>query len=325
MVESYSVLHFALSENSLHLHFAPTLNCLVKYPLPCLLIFLLMLTWIGMHLSPFPFPLVLFECEAKRESAVVPRSAEGRFVGPFPLRPLLRRRESGGTPDLCPRCVNSRIRFPNGAGEVEVTASFWNKLLEFDLHPGGASRSVVGEFPARVPPGSSDLVRLRASGVVFMAELKTVHGSFCPSIPSPTWCGSSWPGRGDSGGGVVWSWCLLPALPDACTGGGRSGASEQVLPASSAEEAVRRWWSWWERVLAVSDHRFRFRRCVAGGSCGHLKVWRCSQVADEGWCGFFCSGDGGGVAVLLCFVSFPRLYSVLVSVLCTLYFVLCSC
>jgi hypothetical protein len=149
----------------------------------------------------------------------------------------LRQRESGGTPDPCLRCVYSRIRSSNGAGEVEVAASFWNKVLEVDLHLGGASRSVVGVLPALVPPGSSDLVRLAAPGLVFMAELKTGHGSFCPSFPSPTRWGFSWPGRGDAGGGVVWSWCLPPAPSVACTGVDHGGSSPLLLLGRGGDRA----------------------------------------------------------------------------------------
>ena len=58
----------------------------------------------------------------------VPRSADGRFVGPLPLRPPLRWWESGGA-DLCPRRVHSRVGFLGGVGEVVAAAALRNILL----------------------------------------------------------------------------------------------------------------------------------------------------------------------------------------------------
>lgn len=56
----------------------------------------------------------------------VPRSADGQIGGLLPLRLLLRRLESGGTSDLCLRCVDSRVGYPAGAGEVVAAALLWN-------------------------------------------------------------------------------------------------------------------------------------------------------------------------------------------------------
>jgi hypothetical protein len=63
----------------------------------------------------------------EREGAQIPCSADGRTVGRLPLRSL-RRRESGGTFDLCPRLVDSRVGLPVGAGRVVVLAAVWNKV-----------------------------------------------------------------------------------------------------------------------------------------------------------------------------------------------------
>ena len=163
---------------------------------------------------------------------------------------------------------------------------------------------VVGDLVAFGARRSSDLVGLRSLHLVGEALALTMC-AWDPVLRLRPRCAVA----SSSGGVKLVGWCV----------GGRSGAGKQVLPDSSTDEAVGRRWSWWKRVLAVPDHRLRFRHCVAGGSCGRLQSSRCSQLVARWWIGFFCSGDGGGGFAVFSF-AFLRLYSfVPLSVLCTLY------
>lgn len=84
-------------------------------------------TIIGIWKDSLSPPLWLLLERGEREVVFVPRSADARSAGLPPLRPPLRRWESGETPDPCLRRVDSRVGFLGGAGEVVAAAAPWNK------------------------------------------------------------------------------------------------------------------------------------------------------------------------------------------------------
>lgn len=80
----------------------------------------------GEDRRPLSPPSATVRERGEREFHFVHRSADGRSVGLFPLRPPLRRWESGETPDPCLRLVDSRVGVSGGAGEVVAAAALWN-------------------------------------------------------------------------------------------------------------------------------------------------------------------------------------------------------
>jgi hypothetical protein len=137
--------------------------------------------------------------EAKREFVLVlvPRSADGRFGGSLPLRPPWRCWESGGTPDPCPRRVDSRVRFPGGAGEVVTAASPWNNGAGVRSPPrrrsSGCRRRATGLGLAGV---------VLARGFSPFGEL--LSSRFLPRAVADGFCGDGKPvEEGDGGSGCV--------------------------------------------------------------------------------------------------------------------------
>ena len=65
-----------------------------------------------------PFPLRYSRDDEKREEVLFPHLTAGQIAGPPALRRPSRRWESGGTADLRPRRVNSRVVGLAGGGVV---------------------------------------------------------------------------------------------------------------------------------------------------------------------------------------------------------------
>jgi hypothetical protein len=103
----------------------------------------------------------------------------------------------------------------------------------------------------------------------------------------------------------------------------RAGHPRWLLSASTAKTASARWSRWSGRALAVLVHRHKFRRCAADGPCGGLQQERCSRGAVRRGTAAFVVDAGGDAAV--CSGSVSPTYDVMyfVSVLCTMYVVLC--
>jgi hypothetical protein len=94
----------------------------------------------------------------------------------------------------------------------------------------------------------------------------------------------------------VWGWCGVPHLY-------RSFCCRWSVPASSRLVVVGRWRSRLVGALAVPVHRFRFRHCVADGSCGLLHASRCSLLWVRWWFDLLFSGDvgaGAGCGACVC-------------------------
>ena len=109
----------------------------------------------------------------EREGAKFLFSADGRIAGPLPLRPSVRRWESGGTSDLCLRLVDSRVWLPVGAARVVVAAAAWNK--------GAGPSSPSRRSHAWLRRGGSGVGGLQIDrfGGPFCAPRSADRGCFC--------------------------------------------------------------------------------------------------------------------------------------------------
>jgi hypothetical protein len=100
----------------------------------------------------------------EQEKPSFPRPSAGRTAGSLPLRPPFRRRESGGTADLCVGRVDSRVSLSAGGVVVVEAPSGGIKVSPLIPHRGGASRGVVGELEAVCAHGSGGSMGLRFLG-----------------------------------------------------------------------------------------------------------------------------------------------------------------
>ena len=102
----------------------------------------------------------------------------------------------------------------------------------------------------------------------------------------------------------------------------RAGQARWILSASTSKTAAAKWRRWSGRALDVLVHRHKFRRCAADGSCGLLDQERCSRgVVRRGTA--VIDNDAGGEAAVCSRPGSPAYGVFFVSVLCTLYVVLC--
>ncbi|KAK1663495.1 hypothetical protein QYE76_051654 [Lolium multiflorum] len=90
----------------------------------------------------------------EQEDPSFPRPSAGRTAGSFPLRLPFRRRESGGTADLCARRVDSRGSLSSGGAVVVEALSGGIRVSPLIPHRGGVPRGVVGELEAECAHGS---------------------------------------------------------------------------------------------------------------------------------------------------------------------------
>jgi hypothetical protein len=248
------------------------------------------------------YPLALVSERGGREGTEIPCSADGRVAGPLPLRPSMRRWESGGTPDLCPRPVNSRVRLPGGAARVVVAAASWNKGA------GASSPSRRGHAWLRRRVSGVGGLRFGRSGVPLCALRSADLGCFCPlrvadeamastaRVGVPVFRPPRRSGDASSCGaaGLVKFWCvggrnLLPALSSSAW-----WLAVKKLPAVAA---------WCGRALEVAEPEFplnkldlprHFRAGRRGG--GAKRFFAESGVS----CGFpygaFLASSGGLLA-----------------------------
>jgi hypothetical protein len=114
----------------------------------------------------------------EKEASRSPRSVGGQAVVSLPLRRPLRRRESGGNPDLCLRRVNSRVRSPFGGDLVEVLPAFGVGPLQLDLHPGGVV-GVAGELAggSLALGGTGEVAVLALLGLLVLWFLRCFGGA----------------------------------------------------------------------------------------------------------------------------------------------------
>ena len=229
--------------------------------------------------------------------------ADGRSAGPLPLRPPLRWRESGGTPDPCLRRVQSRVVVSRGAGEVVAAASSWNNGARARTPPRRGlwrSRRAAGGWDSRIRRSGEVCCSLRArwcgdgvlrvellpSGLLFVVAgcalaLRRRIGRWCGlAVAACTGAFAAIWFRLVLHGGdrrcrvqpvAVGSWWSSSLVAPA----GRGGEGSELLEAGSAGG-----WSGRcrvggkiggaeEMVLAVCVHRSGSRRVAAGGSAAY--------------------------------------------------------
>ena len=102
-----------------------------------------------------------------------------------------------------------------------------------------------------------------------------------------------------------------------------AGQARRSLSASTSKTAAARWRSQGGRALAVLVNRHKLRRCAADGLCGGLQQERCSRGAVRRGTAAFVVDAGGDAAVCSGSASPSYVVMYFVSVLCTLYVVLC--
>ena len=78
----------------------------------------------------------------------IPCSADDWINGSLPLRLSLRWRRSEGTPYICRRLVDSRVRYPVGTVWVAVMAELRNKVVGVSTHLEEAMCGGTEELPA---------------------------------------------------------------------------------------------------------------------------------------------------------------------------------